>query len=193
MKNLKIFLSEHTLIGEYCGNQKYQHLISYSQIKIYFFAIVQKAKNSICLSPQQSFKFFKQYKLETISYESIEQIKSMDELKNQLLILFDRIEGNSLEESQEGSVLYLASENDKEEKMLSMCKLKTLEYRIYRKIREYLKNLIQRLLIICQIFQKKLKLNFLNKRNIRKIQIIVDRNDKKQLTFKATQILYCIS
>ena len=39
--------------------------------------------------------------------------------------------------------------------MISMCKLKTLEYRIYRKIREYLKNLIERLVIIFIIISRK--------------------------------------
>ena len=60
----------------------------------------------------------------------------MEELKEKLLKLFDKIESRSLEENEEGSVLYLVSETEKNEKMISMCKLKTLEYKIYRKIRE---------------------------------------------------------
>lgn len=60
----------------------------------------------------------------------------MEELKEKLLKLFDKIESRSLEENEEGSVLYLVSETETNEKMISMCKLKTLEYKIYRKIRE---------------------------------------------------------
>lgn len=42
VSDLKRFLSEHTLIGEYCGNQEYQHLVKYKEIQIRFYAIVSK-------------------------------------------------------------------------------------------------------------------------------------------------------
>jgi len=43
----------------------------------------------------------------------------------------------NIEDGEEGSVLYFVSS---ENKVLALCKLKTLEYRIYRKLREKLRN-----------------------------------------------------
>ena len=52
------------------------------------------------------------------------------------------ISAESVENYGEGTVLYFIQENklNKEQKCLSLCKMKTLEYRIYRKLREKLKN-----------------------------------------------------
>jgi hypothetical protein len=44
----------------------------------------------------------------------------------------------SVEEEGEGAVVYLYSEKG----MYSLCKLKTLEYRLFRKLREKLKSLL---------------------------------------------------
>jgi hypothetical protein len=29
------------MTGEYCGNQKYQHLVKYERVTIYWFAVVE--------------------------------------------------------------------------------------------------------------------------------------------------------
>ena len=44
----------------------------------------------------------------------------------------------SVDEEGEGAVIYLVGE----EKVFSLCKLKTLEYRLFRKLREKLKGLL---------------------------------------------------
>ena len=49
-----------------------------------------------------------------------------------------------IEDDTEGSVIYFIHKGRKTNTVLSLCKLKTLEYRIYRKLREKLRNYIGR-------------------------------------------------
>jgi len=50
--------------------------------------------------------------------------------------MFVTVASKSVEEEGEGDVVYFVCEN----RVLSLCKLKTLEYRLFRKLREKLKN-----------------------------------------------------
>lgn len=44
-----------TLIGEYVGNQDYQHLVKYKKQTILFYAIVENLNGSeICMPPSQN-------------------------------------------------------------------------------------------------------------------------------------------
>lgn len=45
----------------------------------------------------------------------------------------------TMDENGEGSVLYIVSERNNHQKTVAMCKLKTSEYLIFRKMREMLK------------------------------------------------------
>lgn len=49
-----------------------------------------------------------------------------------------------MKEGGEGSVLYVSGIEGEEEKNLLICKVKTIEYRIYRKLREKLKIYLQK-------------------------------------------------
>lgn len=53
---------------------------------------------------------------------------------------YKEVGSKSVEEEGEGAVIYLYGENA----MYSLCKLKTLEYRLFRKLREKLKSLLFR-------------------------------------------------
>lgn len=50
--------------------------------------------------------------------------------------MFITVASKSVDEEGEGDVVYFTCEN----KVLSLCKLKTLEYRLFRKLREKLKS-----------------------------------------------------
>lgn len=55
--------------------------------------------------------------------------------------LYKEVGSSSIETSGEGAVLYFVSETKEgDQRVVSLCKLKTIEYRIYRKLREKLKN-----------------------------------------------------
>ena len=150
--NLKNYLSNHTFIGEYVGNQFHQHLVRYMKHTILFFGIVENddyENNSLTIL--ESFSIFKKFKLDMVPYEYIGSYNRIEDVFITLRKLYIRIAESSIIDEEEGSVVYLcrskAKEKDfndkdrkKSDKVLSLCKLKTLEYRIYRKLREKIKN-----------------------------------------------------
>ena len=40
IEKLKEVLNGRTIVGEYCGNPEFQHLVKYADIIIYFYAVV---------------------------------------------------------------------------------------------------------------------------------------------------------
>lgn len=50
-----------------------------------------------------------------------------------------RVYEGELEKYGQGTVIYISTKQNGEENCRSVCKIKTLEYRIYRKLREKLK------------------------------------------------------
>jgi hypothetical protein len=53
--------------------------------------------------------------------------------------LLKEVAEGTMERYGEGSVLYIVSEKNEIQKTISMCKLKTTEYLVFRKMREMLK------------------------------------------------------
>lgn len=139
--SLKSFLKKHTFVGEYVGNPDCQHLVHYQQLDILFFAIINNQIDEECLSPLESFKVFSQYYLNTVRIEDIGVFKTFDDLNRGLKLLYMQISSAELELEQEGCVLYFLSTKSKQ--ILSLCKIKTLEYKIFRKLREKLRYFIK--------------------------------------------------
>ncbi|CAD8075568.1 unnamed protein product [Paramecium sonneborni] len=139
LDNLQNILQDHTFIGEFCGHAQLQHLIRYDDVQIRFFSIVKKNSTQTCLSPQVSQQIFQNLNLKTVKFREI-IANGIQDFKMKLLQLQNEISKQNLQEMGEGSVLYFCnSENDE---CLSLAKLKTIEYRIIRKIREKMKNLV---------------------------------------------------
>ncbi|CAD8160913.1 unnamed protein product [Paramecium octaurelia] len=139
IEGLKNILQDHTFIGEFCGHSQLQHLIRYDEVQIRFFSIVKKNGIETCLSPKFSQQIFDNFQLKTVKFREI-VANGIEELKMKMLQLSNEISQMSLKEMGEGSVLYFCNaENDE---CLSLAKLKTIEYRIIRKIREKLKSLV---------------------------------------------------
>ena len=67
-----------------------------------------------------------------------------DSLCDRLFELYKVVAESSIHSEEEGSVLYfIANYQNDREKVLSLCKLKTLEYRVFRKLREKLRNFVE--------------------------------------------------
>lgn len=151
IKALKEFMHDKTLIGEYVGNQYHQHLIRYIKHTILFFGIVEN-QNQIdnSLPVVEAFKLLKKFKLDVVPYEYIGAFETIEEVYDQMKNLYIRIAESSIIDEEEGSVIYLSrtcarnlnsdEKYRKSDKVLSLSKLKTWEYRIYRKLREKIKN-----------------------------------------------------
>ena len=51
LMELKHDLKGRTIVGEYCGNPDYQHLVKYANTTIYFYALVENSSQHTCLLP----------------------------------------------------------------------------------------------------------------------------------------------
>ena len=78
--------------------------------------------------------------------ESLGLFSDYKSLCDKLYQTFKEVAKSKIVDEEEGSVLYLikrdrnTTENDDRDKVLSLAKLKTLEYRAFRKMREKLRN-----------------------------------------------------
>jgi len=150
INKIKEYLDGKTFVGEYVGNQYHQHLIRYMKHTILFFGIVVNDSCESSIPIIQAFEKFKEFKLDVVPYEYIGIAESFDELCVKLKKLYVKIAESSIIDEEEGSVVYLSQtyassfDSDKEyrkdDKILTLFKLKTWEYRVYRKLREKIKN-----------------------------------------------------
>lgn len=82
----------------------------------------------------------------TVQKQDIGIYSDWNEFNKALKNTFNKTAEADIESEEEGAVLYFVELDPKKDKsrdsVLSLCKLKTLEYRIYRKLREKLRNYI---------------------------------------------------
>jgi len=143
VEGLKKDLTGKTLVGEYCGNPLYQHLVEYKEITILFYALVDHLGDRSCL-PIKTFQDLTQkYNLPFVRMTPRKECSNIRDFVDILAELSKEVSENTIEEDQEGSVLYFEGKFDDKVEILSLCKLKTLEYRLYRKLREKLKYMIK--------------------------------------------------
>ncbi|CAD8065097.1 unnamed protein product [Paramecium primaurelia] len=136
---IKQELANSTLIGEYCGHPKFQHLVKYDNIYLKFFSRVKHNSLYTCEFQNESRQLFQKYQLPTVACRLEVQVDSKENLFNELKKLKEIIKMKSIEEEGEGAVLYFLNDQDQ---CLSLGKLKTIEYKIHRQIRESLKDCI---------------------------------------------------
>jgi len=140
-------IGDFTLIGENVGGKEHEHIKIYEEKDIIFYAIINNNKFSTqkCLPFNESFKIFKKYGLSYVNIKRSEKFNTYNELINYLNEQYDIIFDKSMDESGEGSVIYLATSefiDGKEEEIIrGLGKLKTFEYRFLRKIREKCKHI----------------------------------------------------
>jgi ATP-dependent RNA circularization protein (DNA/RNA ligase family) len=77
---MKKELEGRTLIGEYCGYEKHQHITKYSEIEIIYYAIVENAGTTRCLPVEEAFRFFDKYKMKKVRTTIIKGIRKQNEL-----------------------------------------------------------------------------------------------------------------
>ena len=139
INELKKYMNNKTFSGEYCGNQYHEHLIRHTRHTIYFYSIVDNNdKNNICLPIEETFDIFEKFKLDYVNHSYVGTYKNKNELFEGIQKVYKSIAEKSILYEEEGDVLYFVNEIDK--KVISLCKVKTLEYKIYRKLREKIKN-----------------------------------------------------
>eukprot|EP00347_Sterkiella_histriomuscorum_P012943 403366623 len=145
LEELKKDLQYKTLIGEYVSNKGYQHIIKYDQCGILFYSIVDLTQeDQLCVNPFDAQEFFKKYGLQSVKIQDEGSFDNYSDLCSKLLLIHKEIAEASITDEEEGSVIYLiGNDSNLNSKVLSLSKLKTNEYRIFRKLREKLKHFVE--------------------------------------------------
>jgi len=103
-----------------------------------------------CILPEDSVRIFKTYGLETVSFESLGVYEDFSQLKDSLKETYIKISQSTISTDEEGSVIYFVrrrvEESQEPDRILSLGKLKTLEYRLYRKLREKVRGTSSRMI-----------------------------------------------
>jgi len=119
-------------------------MVKYNRKTLVFYAVVDKNSSDICWTHERSLALFHKFGLDSVKIESLGLFDRYDSLCDKLYETFRNIAKSKIAEEEEGSVLYLTkrhkSGDASKDKVLSLAKLKTLEYRIFRKMREKLRN-----------------------------------------------------
>ena len=143
LESLKADMAGKTLVGEYIGNVQCQHLVKYPRETIIFYAIVDNNSPKICKLPEDSVKIFKKYAFDIVGFETIGVYSDYDKLCDDTEKEFRIVAGQTIADEEEGAVLYMVRrdmDDPRKDQVLSLSKLKTLEYRLFRKMREKLRN-----------------------------------------------------
>ncbi len=140
LAELKAELSGRTFVGEYAGNPEHQHMVRYPRETIVFYTIVENEAVADCIDPIAASRIFEKYGLDHVQCESKGICHSLGEVIKGIRDVYTTLATESLYNEEEGVVIYLVSRGAEKSFTLSLCKVKTLEYRIYRKIRENVKS-----------------------------------------------------
>jgi len=55
LEELKDLIKDKTLVGEYVGDDKFQHMVRYEKVTLLFYAIVQNNSYKICELPENTY------------------------------------------------------------------------------------------------------------------------------------------
>jgi hypothetical protein len=128
-------ISGYSLIGENVG-ETHQHIKLYTKEDIIFYAMVKNDSKEICVPYDRTYSLLShKYNLNVVSSESSNDLKNIDEFNHYMVNAYKATLYKSVEEGGEGSVAYIYHDN----KVISLAKVKTFEYRFLRKLREKLK------------------------------------------------------
>ena len=113
-------------------------MVGYEVETIIFYTLVDNNSPNTCMLPEESAELFSKYSLRCVKTLSKGLFDNIDDLKKCLLQIYTDVGSESIGTAEEGSVMYLVARGG-EEWVLSLGKMKTMEYWIYRKLREKLK------------------------------------------------------
>ena len=134
---LKKILNEFTFVGEYIGDIKYQHITFEKKNLIRFFGVVNKKKiSNDYLRIDEAEKLVKECGFEFVLYDYYKD-KKLEEIFDILEKFSEKCKFEGVDQIGEGFVVFFEPENIEEnfDKRLIL-KLKGLEYRLQRAIRE---------------------------------------------------------
>lgn len=135
LDQLKNDLKGFTLVGEYFGDYTIQHTVRYNREGLVFYAQVPNDQNVLCYPPENTINLLKKHGLPFSKYEICRNLKSTSDVLEALCDLANHIEQATLQESEEGAIIFIVLQREMQQKILVTSKIKTLEYRIYKQLR----------------------------------------------------------
>lgn len=110
---------------------------------ILFYALVDNYSPAICLPLSSTLQFLTDHNLDKVLMTNEGTFRHFNTFCDTLELLYTQVAESSIHSEEEGSVLYfVGNHNTDQECVLALCKLKTLEYRVFRKLREKLRNFV---------------------------------------------------
>ena len=101
-----------------------------------------------CIPCDKAWELFDKWGLDKVAIQTLGIYDNYDEFCDNLCRVFKDVAKSEIAQEEEGNVLYFVKRSGEKEnetsEVLSLCKLKTLEYRLFRKMREKLRNFYQR-------------------------------------------------
>ncbi|CDW83272.1 UNKNOWN [Stylonychia lemnae] len=138
---LKNDLNGYTLIGEQVGVEGYQHLIEYTHQYLKFYCMIKNDSDQLCQPIQFFEEFINKYGFRRVQFMNEGTYQDYDSLCDRLLVIYKELYESSIRDQGEGAVIYFVQNYEQNsERVISLGKLKTLEYRIFRKLREKLRH-----------------------------------------------------
>ena len=100
-----------------------------------------------CWPCDRAWKLFDKWNLDKVAITTLGQYDDYEKLCDNLCRVFKDVAKSEIAQEEEGNVLYFIKrdkQDPEQSEVLSLCKLKTLEYRLFRKMREKLRNFYAR-------------------------------------------------
>lgn len=100
----------------------------------------------MCLTPEKTYSVFTKYGLDVVPHMTLGVYDDFGDLCKDLEDEFEHVQSQNISNEEEGAVLYLILRYNSEampDVVISLCKLKTLEYRLFRKMREKLRIFVE--------------------------------------------------
>jgi len=99
-----------------------------------------------CIPCDEAWALFDKWGLDKVAIQTLGSFDDYGQMCDTLCRVFKDVAKSEIAQEEEGNVLYFikrpqaGGENQSTGDVLSLCKLKTLEYRLFRKMREKLRN-----------------------------------------------------
>lgn len=111
---------------------------------IIFYAVVVNNSMIDCVPCDEAWALFDKWGLDKVAIQTLGSFDNYERMCDSLCRVFKDVAKSEIAQEEEGNVLYFIKrpQNGAEAggDVLSLCKLKTLEYRLFRKMREKLRN-----------------------------------------------------
>lgn len=137
-------LADCTLVGELVGVDSIQQILSYPSESLIFSSLIKNSvSNESSMPPEKWIEFCQRWNLNWIQITQVGNYESQEDLKKSMLDLYFKVTTGPIRNYEEGVIMMLVLRNPScpsEDRVLSWSKIKTIEYKIFKKVKDKLKN-----------------------------------------------------